>query len=376
MKTAKTTMLSYVDWRGDIEFTRDKINEVDCLIFASLVYMELDKAEFIDTANPLSAPTLSQVYSQIKNVRCFGSMFLPLFKRCAESNRFKDVKMMYYKSIVDIKEQTQFAAVTFLLPSDEVVVAFRGTDDSLVGWQEDMNMAVGVIPAQKYARRYACDIADTIADKPLYILGHSKGGNLAVWAAANLYDIYFDRIRKVYDFDGPGFYGEFVNSEEYKRIVDKTTKYVVDASIIGMLLSSSTPQEVIDSVKHNSIMQHLTSTWAVKGTSLCRLRQRSTRGLNSQAVIEELIGSLTFDERKQLTNMLSSIVQSSNIKRFSDLKSIDTIPRFFETIKNGAKNDSDKELLQRITKRTAVIIKNRTLSRSGLSMFTTPLLNE
>ena len=374
MKTANTTMLSYLEWRGDLEFTRDKVNEVDCLIFASLVYMELEKAEFVDTANPLSAPTLSQVYSQIKNVKCFGSMFLPLFKKCAESNRFKDVKMMYYRSIVDVGEETQFAAVTFLLPTGEVMIAFRGTDDSLVGWQEDMNMAVGVIPAQKYARRYACDIADTIQEKPLYILGHSKGGNLAVWAAAHLYDIYYDRIQFVYDFDGPGFYGDFVNSEEYKRIISKTTKYVVDASIIGMLLSSSTPQEVIDSVKHNSIMQHLTSTWAVKGTQLCRLRQRSSRGLNSQAIIEEVIESLTFDERKQLTKMLSAIVQSSNIKRFSDLKSIDTIPKFFEIIKNGSKDEKDKELLQRLAKRTAVTIKNNTLNRSGLSKFTTPYL--
>lgn len=374
MKTANTTMLSYLEWRGDLEFTRDKVNEVDCLIFASLVYMELEKAEFVDTANPLSAPTLSQVYSQIKNVKCFGSMFLPLFKKCAESNRFKDVKMMYYRSIVDVGEETQFAAVTFLLPTGEVMIAFRGTDDSLVGWQEDMNMAVGVIPAQKYARRYACDIADTIQEKPLYILGHSKGGNLAVWAAAHLYDIYYDRIKFVYDFDGPGFYGDFVNSEEYKRIISKTTKYVVDASIIGMLLSSSTPQEVIDSVKHNSIMQHLTSTWAVKGTQLCRLRQRSSRGLNSQAIIEEVIESLTFDERKQLTKMLSAIVQSSNIKRFSDLKSIDTIPKFFEIIKNGSKDEKDKELLQRLAKRTAVTIKNNTLNRSGLSKFTTPYL--
>ena len=374
MKTANTTMLSYLEWRGDLEFTRDKVNEVDCLIFASLVYMELEKAEFVDTANPLSAPTLSQVYSQIKNVKCFGAMFLPLFKKCAESNRFKDVKMMYYRSIVDVGEETQFAAVTFLLPTGEVMIAFRGTDDSLVGWQEDMNMAVGVIPAQKYARRYACDIADTIQEKPLYILGHSKGGNLAVWAAAHLYDIYYDRIQFVYDFDGPGFYGDFVNSDEYKRIISKTTKYVVDASIIGMLLSSSTPQEVIDSVKHNSIMQHLTSTWAVKGTQLCRLRQRSSRGLNSQAIIEEVIESLTFDERKQLTKMLSAIVQSSNIKRFSDLKSIDTIPKFFEIIKNGSKDEKDKELLQRLAKRTAVTIKNNTLNRSGLSKFTTPYL--
>ena len=87
-----------------------------------------------------------------------------------------------------------------------------------------------------------------------------------------------------------------------------------------------------------------------------------------------MIESLTFDERKQLTKMLSAIVQSSNINRFSDLKSIDTIPKFFEIIKNGSKDEKDKELLQRLAKRTAVTIKNNTLNRSGLSKFTTPYL--
>ena len=362
MKTTKNTMIDYVEWRGDLEFTRDKLNEVDCLIFASLSYMNLYKAEFATTAIVGGAPTLGQVYPQVKNVKCYGSMFLPLMSRCALSNRFKDVKVMYYKSIIDIEEKTQFSAVTFVLPSGEVIVAFRGTDDSLVGWQEDFNMAVGTIPAHKYARRYLCDIADSVKDKPLYVVGHSKGGNLAVWASAHLYDVHSDRLKKVYDFDGPGFYGDFTDSIEYQQIVSKTTKYVVDASIIGMLLSSATPQVVVESTKHLSMIQHLTSTWVVQGTSLSKMRQRSIRGLSSQAVIEELIESLTFDERKQLTFMLNDIVQSSNIKAFSELMSIEAIPKIFDMIKNSAVKPEDKQLVQTIIKRVAVIIRNRTIS--------------
>lgn len=366
MKNQRNTMLDYVDWRGDLEFTRDGLNEVDCLIFSSLAYMNLETSDFASTANLASAPTLGQVYADVKTVKCFGSMFLPLMSRCASSARYKDVKVMYYKSIIDIEEQTQFCAVTFVLPSGEAVVAFRGTDDSLVGWQEDFNMAVGVIPAQKYARRYLCDIADTLADKPLYVVGHSKGGNLAVWASAHLYDVHFDRLKKVYDFDGPGFYGDFTDSEEYQRIVSKTTKYVVDASIIGMLLSSATPQVVVESTKHISIIQHLTSTWVVTGTKLSRMRQRSNRGLNSQAVIEELIESLSFEERKQFTSMLSEIIQSSNINAFSDLKSIEAIPKVFDMIKNSAVKSEDKQLMQTIIRRVAGIIKNHTIGSISL----------
>ncbi|MBQ8860065.1 MAG: DUF2974 domain-containing protein [Ruminococcus sp.] len=366
MKNSKATMSEYVDWRGDLSFKVDKLNEVDCLIFATLAYIDYDLSEFSSTANLASAPTLAQVYCDVKNVKCFGSMFLPLLKKCALSQRFKDTKVMYHKSIIDLEEQTQFSATTFVLPSSEIVVAFRGTDDSLVGWQEDFNMAVGTIPAHKHARRYLCDIADSIADSPIYVVGHSKGGNLAVWASAHLYDIYSNRLKKVFDFDGPGFYGDFTESDEYRAIIDKTTKYVVDASIIGMLLSSSTQQIVVESIKHNSMLQHMTNTWNVLGTKLCRLKERSSRGLNSQAVIEELIESLSCEERKQFTLLLAEIVSSSNIQNFSELKSIDNIPQFFESIKNSASSEEDKKFAQSIIKRVLVIIKNQTLSLTGI----------
>ena len=366
MKASKTTILDYVDWRGDLEFSRDKLNEVDCLIFSSLAYLEFESVPFVTTAIVSSAPTLEQVYGYVKNVKCYGRMFLPLCQKCATSARFKNTKVMFYKSVVDEVEQTQFSAVTFVLESSEAVIAFRGTDDTLVGWQEDFNMAVGTIPGHKYARRYICDIADALGDRKLYVAGHSKGGNLAVWASAHLYDIHFERLQKVYDFDGPGFYGDFTDSDEYKKITCKTTKYVVDASIIGMLLSSNTPQVVIDSTKHISILQHLTTTWCVSGNKLCRLRQRSDRGINSQAIVEELIESLTFEERKQFVVMLADIVHSSNIKSFSELGNVEAIPKIFDMIKKSAVKDEDKQLVSDVWKRFTTILKNRTINITGL----------
>lgn len=366
MKNNKGTMTDYLDWRGDLSFENDKLNEVDCLVFATLSYIDYQSSEFSDTANLASAKTLSQVYGDIKDVKCYGSLFMPLLSQCALSERFKDTKLMYYKSVIDLEEQTQFSATTFVLSSGEIVVAFRGTDDSLVGWQEDFNMAVGTIPAHKHARRYLCDIAESIPKKPIYVVGHSKGGNLAVWAAAHLYEEYSERLKKVYDFDGPGFYGDFTESEQYKAIVNKTTKYVVDASIIGMLLSSSTEQIVVESKRYNSLLQHITTSWNVLGAQLCRMKKRSGRGLNSQAVIQELVESLTFEERKKLTGIFAQIVSSSNIKNFSELRYVENIVSFLETVANSVSSDEDKSFLQEIVKRVAVVIRNQTLSRAGL----------
>lgn len=361
MKNVKTTMLEYVDWRGDLEFTRDSLNEVDCLIYSSLAYIDYDTAPYAHTSNIKSAPTLEMAYKYVKDVKCFGSMFMDLCHKCAQSVRFKDTKVMFYQSVMCEEEQTQFSAVTFVLSSGEAVVAFRGTDDTLVGWQEDFNMALGVVPAHKYARRYINDIAMFLPESKIYIAGHSKGGNLAVWAASHLYDEHFNRLVKVYDFDGPGFSGDFIYTDEYKRIIDKTTKYVVDASIVGMLLSSTTPQLVVESKSHNTMLQHMTQSWLVVGRNLCTLKSRSSRGINSQVIIEELVDSLDFDERKQLTVMIGEFVKSTGLKAFSDIKSIDAVIKLFNAIKSGAQSEEDKQLMQTVGQRLATIIKNRAL---------------
>ena len=47
----------------------------------------------------------------------------------------------------------------------------------------------------------------------LLVGGHSKGGNLAVYAAAMLPDELFDRIEHVYSNDGPGFCREVLSED-------------------------------------------------------------------------------------------------------------------------------------------------------------------
>ncbi len=161
----------------------------------------------------------------------------------AANPRFSDVEMSAYCEQFDGGAQTQFAAVTFRLPSGTLVVAFRGTDDSLVGWKEDFNMAFQYpVPAQVSAAEYLKKVA-SLWDGPILLTGHSKGGNLAVYAAMNAEDEIKDRVERIYSLDGPGFPEEVVKSFEYASVSDRIVKIVPDSSVVGMVFE--TPERCV-----------------------------------------------------------------------------------------------------------------------------------
>ena len=143
----------------------------------------------------------------------------------ASNPRFSDIEMGAFLEQFDGEEQTQFAAVTYLLPSGALVVAYRGTDDSLVGWKEDFNMAFQYpVPAQATAADYLARVAALWKDVPIVLTGHSKGGNLAVYAAMNASDEVKDRVERIYSLDGPGFPESVVNSFEYASVSDRQNR--------------------------------------------------------------------------------------------------------------------------------------------------------
>lgn len=76
-----------------------------------------------------------------------------------------------------LDQQTQFAALTFRLPDGTLYLAFRGTDDTLVGWKECFAMSYAFpVPAQALAQDYLVQAAQR--PRRLRVGGHSKG---ATW---------------------------------------------------------------------------------------------------------------------------------------------------------------------------------------------------
>ena len=187
-----------------------------------------------------------------------------LFTALAASPRFREVRLMGYTNVRDEGREMQFTAVTFQLTPHLAYVAFGGTDTSLVGWKENFNMTfLSPVPAQAEAARYLTQAAAHWAGD-LLVGGHSKGGNLAVYAAGSVSPEVQPRIRRVWSHDGPGFPQTFLDSPGYGAIRDRVEKTVPQDSLVGLLLESE-PCRVIRSTRRLSLLQHDPVSWTVEG---------------------------------------------------------------------------------------------------------------
>ena len=180
----------------------------------------------------------------------------------AASPRFRTMRAHDYLSLFDAKRETQFAAMTFTAHKQFSYVGFRGTDTSLAGWKENFNMAFAdAVPAQEQALRYLEIIANKTTG-PLYVGGHSKGGNLAEYAALKASPETQARIRRVFVHDGPGFKEGVFSATDYEPLRDRIHKTIPTESFVGILLESQAPVHVVNS-RAKGLDQHSVFSWEV-----------------------------------------------------------------------------------------------------------------
>ena len=233
-----TNVLDYLKWRGDLTFTQDPLNAVDALIFSALSYIRYGGAVEEKPEEPVTLRDAAGAFFALDNfeVRIRAKNDLELLRRASESTRFGLSRICRYTDLYIPEEETQFAAMTFLLDDGTAFLAFRGTDNTLVGWKEDFNMSFRqIIPAQLLALNYTHDVwaAHTA---PMRLCGHSKGGNLAVFAAARSSPMIQQWIRGVYNNDGPGFSEYMIGDPGYNAMVPRIRTFVPQSSIIGMIM--------------------------------------------------------------------------------------------------------------------------------------------
>ena len=370
------TVMDYLRWRGDLPFCRDGFNEVDNLVLCIISYINFHRFDDLKTTDSAKAVALPEVAARLTEEdeqRGLSELaYIPLIRLAAETERFRDVRMFGFTHEWDEEKEMQFDAVSYLLPDDTLFVAFMGTDTSLVGWKEDFNMSfLSAVPAQERATAYTVEMAAACPDRKLRIGGHSKGGNLAAWAAIHIPEnLQKRRLLAAYNNDGPGFSHDMVDSEAYRRVADKLHTYVPESSIVGVLLEHAEDYAVIDS-SNRSIMQHEPLSWNVLGARFIRLGERSQMGKLSDDVLRQWIGSMTPQEREQFSDALFDVLSLSGKARTLDDLRAGGLAGGAALLKqyNGA-NEEDKKIISEIFRRLAVDVKAELKKAAGQSLKT------
>ncbi len=311
-------ILDYLKWRGDLSIKNDPVNEIDAIILCQLSY--IDFTGFVSESFS-KYNTIEEVAEKFKNAPDFedkknvGALLNPkiiqLLFDAGASKRFAQVKMCGFISKLDMLKEEQFAAVTFQTDDNHFFIAFRGTDDTLIGWKEDFNLGVlETVPAQQDAVKYLNFAAHKLWGK-IRIGGHSKGGNLSVFAAANCLRKYKRRISEIYNFDGPGFNEEKLKKENYISLVPFLYSFYPQFSIVGMLFSHFDSYQVIES-DESGIMQHDPFSWHVMGTDFVTLKGFESGSVFWDTTLNTWFVSLTNEQRGQFVETVFDILKATD----------------------------------------------------------------
>ncbi len=240
-----------------------------------------------------------------------------LYERMIQGKRFQNLRLNYYVNVIEERWETQFSAVTYTLGDGTHYVAYRGTDETIVGWKEDFNMAfLSPVPGQAISTDYLNRVAERF-DGPMFVGGHSKGGNLAVYSAMNCSPDIQERILKIYSLDGPGFRPEVLEDCDYGKIADRVVKILPNSSLVGMIFESGMYFQVVKS-KAFGLLQHDLYTWLVTGNHLVRADHLYERRQQMDNNLNEWILSLNEKQLRTFVDTLYQVITASEADNLID----------------------------------------------------------
>ncbi len=309
-------IFDYMNWR-DLKLKQVEFNEIDNLILARLSYFPFDG--YIQEGEEI---TLKEAYHRYKEVGTTGRILqqedIDLYPILANSTRFGNMILCNYTNKIDSIQEKQFSAITILMEDGTMYVAYRGTDNTIVGWKEDFNMSFSeLVPAQTEAVVYLEKVAKQYKRK-IRIGGHSKGGNLAVYASAFCSPKIQKRIINVYNNDGPGFCDNIVNSECYQSILNKVHTYIPQTSIIGRLLNHQEKTTILKSTE-TGIMQHSLYSWQVLGGEFVKDELTSSSEFMDKTITNWL-KEVTPEQRGKFIDTIFEIINTTQAETLSDIK--------------------------------------------------------
>ncbi len=317
-------IMDYLDWRGDLTFAQSPFNEVDNLLLSQLVYVDLagivpgpESKEKITVAEASRIFFATHDEQKIMERVSMTKTAMYVLKKMAESVRYKDAFLGGYVNDISIKEQSQFAVVCVYLSDRSLFVAFSGTDDTIVGWRENFNMGyLEATPGQLKAVEYLNQMV-TIGQWKVRVGGHSKGGNLAVYASVCCRPAVRHKIISVYSNDGPGFSREMVESPAYQEMIPKIRTIIPESSVVGLILEHEEEFQVVKST-NVGVGQHDAMSWEVLGTHFVYTDKVAEQSLFIDETMKAWLVELDVSQREIIISTIFEMLDELNIRTVDD----------------------------------------------------------
>jgi len=220
------------------------------------------------------------------------------------------MRLNCYINMVEKEWETQFSAITYLLEDGTIYVAFRGTDETIIGWKEDLNMAfLPSVPGQSLSVKYLNMVTGRFSND-FYVGGHSKGGNLAIYSAMHCAPYVQKRIRKIYSLDGPGFHPRTLEKCDYERIADRVIKIMPHSSVVGMVFEWDTRYRVVES-RSFGILQHNLFNWKIECGEFIKAEDIYERARHKSSIFNEWIMAQDEEHIRLFVDTLYQVISAS-----------------------------------------------------------------
>lgn len=333
----------------------DFTNEIDALVLAQSVYFDFEQYLDESTKYPFLLGTLTPHEVDEKQISALKLNHHLLMVNMLTQPCFRNLEVIDFTYDFSPIEEKQFAAITYRL-NDQLFIAYRGTDATVLGWKEDFNMSFEKdVPSQRSSVHYLDRIAKRTSED-LYIGGHSKGGNLAVYASAFCLPRNQRRVKRVFNYDGPGFHSDIIASMGYLQILARTTKYIPGSSMIGKLLLTLEIEEIVQS-NQVSIFQHSAYTWQIEANHFKTRKDTSISSKKFTRSIQRWLEMMDVKQRKFIIDQFYQGFCDLGIERFEDLQNLKSLEGLQSVWELVSQSDPQlRENLKEITKQFALAL--------------------
>ena len=348
-------MLDYIKEFGHVSFEERAFSEIDALVLTELEYLPLEKVVPSDE-NGETFVTVKDIAEYMKehkqelfdeNPMMMTEERHEVSQLVATASRYQGLKFFGAVSEWDKDTTKQFAAITVEVEPSVRLVIFRGTDDTLIGWKEDFLMTYSpLVAAQTDAKEYLAKQA-SLWDGDLMISGHSKGGNLAIYAAATQVEDVQLRIVDIFCFDSPGLYRSVLETKGYQNIVPLAMRYIPQDSLVGLMLESEVPYVIVKS-NATGAMQHSAMTWEIEDGQFIKMEKLTKNSQLNDQTFKKWTESVSDEELELFWNVFFELLFSVGIDTVNDLygQFMHYVQEFLKAA--GDMDEEKRELLTRI----------------------------